>query len=523
MISSYLHNKDKSFKRSEDNVNVREFLVSHLIVAHRNRVFEDYGHLEETLFSSSEKILEKFEMICGRIQETEGNMGPGEMRTITQGFIQLLSSYLIDFSKWKIPDQEKLLRQIKHALVALYQAHNTLPQGNEQDIQGTHTCVNGEIYRLRNKLIEIRGPEYLRQFEESVRNGSVPIPVKENGTTSPTQTCSQTLQDHMTNEQLAHELLLDPTFQLDETGNPGYRYQTLKQIRQCLQKAFWESIKDDLKLSPPDFSKMIRILDEIRGAIHEMAGDLEKHEINMIIDIPYIRDQTRQGLFGWTSLTALVNAVFQVCKKVQAPKRDDQTKSMFLEVQTKMAEASTAMHLQGAALCQALDTMLIVVNFMRIDGANARLRLIAPVVIQHGVEYQQEKFEDKLRSGTLTLQRTEQAIGNAVNTMARYFPQSIDFLKNTSNEQAVKMCYTLFITEIFNGPPIKTDNIPETLIMDVHRLAMYQRKVQYFATIANICARLKHNVGSSLENTVVRLEIQEIHFADNLKIDYAGH
>lgn len=35
------------------------------------------------------------------------------------------------------------------------------------------------------------------------------------------------------------------------------------------------------------------------------------------------------------------------------------------------------------------------------------LRLIAPVIKDHGIEYERNKFQDKLNDGTLTLERTQ--------------------------------------------------------------------------------------------------------------------
>ena len=37
----------------------------------------------------------------------------------------------------------------------------------------------------------------------------------------------------------------------------------------------------------------------------------------------------------------------------------------------------------------------------------SRLRLIAPVIKDHGIDYERGKFQDKLRDGTVTLERTQ--------------------------------------------------------------------------------------------------------------------
>ena len=70
-------------------------------------------------------------------------------------------------------------------------------------------------------------------------------------------------------------------------------------------------------------------------------------------------------------------------------------------------ESATAAEEQPRAFCDALEFLLERVNAIRIDAANARLRLIAPVIENHGLEYERSKFAEKLENGTLTLERTE--------------------------------------------------------------------------------------------------------------------
>jgi len=43
--------------------------------------------------------------------------------------------------------------------------------------------------------------------------------------------------------------------------------------------------------------------------------------------------------------------------------------------------------------CKALEFLLDRVNIMRVDAANARLRLISPVIRDHGVQYERDKFQ----------------------------------------------------------------------------------------------------------------------------------
>ena len=80
-------------------------------------------------------------------------------------------------------------------------------------------------------------------------------------------------------------------------------------------------------------------------------------------------------------------------------------------------------------LCKCLEFLLDRVNVMRIDAANTRLRLIAPVIRDHGVDYERGKFQDKLNDGTLTLQRTTDWIQSSIKNGLQKNIINLDDLK----------------------------------------------------------------------------------------------
>jgi hypothetical protein len=61
----------------------------------------------------------------------------------------------------------------------------------------------------------------------------------------------------------------------------------------------------------------------------------------------------------------------------------------------------------SGAFYKAVAFLLERLNTMRIDAANARLRLIAPVIKDHGIDCERGKFQEKLNDGSLTTERTE--------------------------------------------------------------------------------------------------------------------
>ena len=174
----------------------------------------------------------------------------------------------------------------------------------------------------------------------------------------------------MTNEQLAHELLLDRTFQLDEGGGCSAENPVFQRIRESFHQAFWDSLVDDLKLSTPCFVRVLRVLAEIRDGISDLAGSRETGNISEVVDLDFIKQQAEKGFYDWETSMRLIGSILGVIQQVQAPKRDGETKLQFEQVAKSMKEADTAE--QPRAFCKALEFLLNRVNVMRIDAANAR-------------------------------------------------------------------------------------------------------------------------------------------------------
>jgi hypothetical protein len=151
--------------------------------------------------------------------------------------------------------------------------------------------------------------------------------------------------------------------------------------------------------------RVLRVLAEIRDGIKDLAGSREAGAVDEAVDLDFIKQQAEAGLYDWTSCTKLVSSIVEIIQRIQAPKRDDETKAKWTEVSAAMQAATMEEH--PRAFCKALEFLLDRVNAMRIDAANARLRLIAPVIKDHGVDYERGKFQDKLNDGSLTTERTE--------------------------------------------------------------------------------------------------------------------
>jgi hypothetical protein len=118
----------------------------------------------------------------------------------------------------QVPDEQKLIARIKHALTALYEAETHLPADEPDDSQ-LKTEFRTQIERLRGKLEQIAGAAALEKFDEdrtamALLYGGPPNGGGGNGGGG----AYAALPGRMTNENLAHELMLNPSFQLSDDG-----------------------------------------------------------------------------------------------------------------------------------------------------------------------------------------------------------------------------------------------------------------------------------------------------------------
>ena len=229
LLSTFRHGSP-SKALSPENVNVRVFLAGFMIAYRPTHVFESMGVLEIALLEAATPLIAVFEKIC-RIVHIGGSF-MAVSHELTKDFPTLLFEFLKRFKAWKVPDEAKLTCRIKHALIALYQAQEHLPYDEPEDSK-LKTEFRTQIERLSNKLQQIAGTGELKKFEDDHRKGIIPggKPDKSGGGGA-----YAALPGRMTNEQLAHELLLDPTFQLDESGGCSVENPVFHRIRESFHQ-----------------------------------------------------------------------------------------------------------------------------------------------------------------------------------------------------------------------------------------------------------------------------------------------
>jgi hypothetical protein len=313
----------------------------------------------------------------------------------------------------------------------------------------------------------------------------------------------------VSNEQLAHELLLDPGFQLTDEGecaeNPAAH-----RMRASFHRAFWDSLADDLRLAPPCYVRVLRVLREIRDGVAEVAGGREAARIGEVVDLELIQQQADAGVWTWAGCAGLMGGVVEVVRRVQAPARDAETSAGWAAVQEEMAGLAEAGARGGAeaagagagAVCRGLEFLLGRVSALRIDAANARLRLIAPVIREHGVDYERGKLQAKLDAGALTLDRTRAWLQAALARLAATRPDVLSGV-GAGAGAAFAAAHGSAMVDLVDGTARRAgageaEALAETLAMDGRRLESLGAEFEHVVRAAVVVVSARQSLAAAL-------------------------
>jgi len=416
---------------------------------------------------------------------------------LTKDFSMLLYNFIRSYVAWKATDNKTLSLKLYDAIIAIFNVQLRAVPGKE-DPQ-TMAQLQSQMTRMRANLEQLGGIEEIRKVDKACRRleqefggggGSGDDESDEDDDDDDVRRDSwfNSLCGPMRNERFAHELMYDPAFQLKDDI-----YTIVTDSRK--RDALWESLARDLTQSPPFYPRVISLLKDIRDGISDLTAGTEK---DIIIDVDFIKTRVDQGAFySWSESRNLIYSVTQIIQRVQYPSRDEDTSKLFKEVKAMMESCSSGEPEEySTAFCKGLKFLFDRINIMRVDAANARLRLISPIMRDQGVDYERRKFRDKLNAGAFTLAKTERWIGNSLSRKAFNAPE--DVFVDAMLELVICNCDKHHVDNN-DLPPLKLTmrRAPETLLMDVDRLRDYNEEMVHNVSFISSLVRVKHIIGEA--------------------------
>eukprot|EP00842_Homolaphlyctis_polyrhiza_P000700 jgi/Hompol1/1630/HPOL_005677-RA len=287
------------------------------------------------------------------------------------------------------------------------------------------------------------------------------------------------------NEQLAHELVLDPNFSL----KPAKRTVFEEQVSLIARRAFTDALREEIDARNYTHHVM-GVLRTIKQNLLAMVTPESSvgREINSVFDFDLQLQQMSNGVFDLSQCIQYVGTkMLQLC----APMRDASIRALATETD----------------IATILSRTLEIQEDMKLDLTNYRLQSLKPHLQRHAVSYERDKFSTALRNGQASLARTTEWLTNAVNALssvaAARNPENIDHPELRPKYEDV--FHAALLGTIFASVPVTPVTVPETFVMDAGRLYGFQNEAQAL-TIVSALLMLTKNIVPELRGDLPALK-----------------
>lgn len=184
--------------------------------------------------------------------------------------------------------------------------------------------------------------------------------------------------NNIENMSLVHEIAVNPDFKFEPYEPPENSLE--RRIKEVMHKVFWDILREQLNLNPPNYDHAIQLLADIKECFPQIIPSTNKRaleHINEVLDASVIRQQAEQGVLDFKSYA---NFVITIMAKSCAPARDEQVQ--------KLKEIEDVVD----TFKGILETMTV----MKLDMTNYMLNAARNDILANSVEYEKAKFKEYL-------------------------------------------------------------------------------------------------------------------------------
>lgn len=277
------------------------------------------------------------------------------------------------------------------------------------------------------------------------------------------------------NMALAHEIAVNKDFKIQQTDQND---SLKKKITEVFHKAFFDILHEQLSSNPPGYSQAMVLLKEIKEVLLWLLlphNTRLKNEINDVLDIDLIEQQTRKGTIDVLSYAQfIISTMARIC----APARD-----------AKIQELR-----QLTEIVPLYRGILETLDLMKLDMVNFTISHIRPHIQQHSIEYEKGKFKEILQS----LSDLSPPIDGLKFTRLWLRDIYDDASKESTNEE-ISTAFIMRKAYLKILRWNKAENFPETLHLDHERFITLQDNLTVMVLTASVILVTYSNVGASIQ------------------------
>jgi hypothetical protein len=128
--------------------------------------------------------------------------------------------------------------------------------------------------------------------------------------------------------------------QLQDTENKINDFE--KRVREQMEKAFWDLMREDINKTPPVFDRVIPVLEEIKEILKIIIpkNEVVKAKIDEILDISHIQMMFREGAMSFNAILELTTKIASFLKLICAPAMDNEIDRFISSIGPKFQSCS---------------------------------------------------------------------------------------------------------------------------------------------------------------------------------------
>ncbi len=431
-------------------------------------------------------------------------------------------------------EDKRLYRMIRHSLTGLYDALHAIKEHERSGSLGS--SLQAQIHRLEEKMRWLAGPQEVvshhMRMKQRYPRGSVVTQRRQQEPDSATANGVKEAEK-WTSERIVHEMLLDPGFRpYGRVDDDDVDLQSIRDhgnVQNCVEKAFWASLKEDLEFSkdtpsPYGFIRVFSVLEEAKNSILKLSpSGPEAEAVQGIIDVALIRQRVETNAFSFADCTKLMEGLMGIVEnlhcRMNAPSSVAESKKCFAQAVDGMKEAQQRTWcVQCNALVHALQVTLDRIHVVRKDHANKLFGRLAPSVAHNGISFASMYFDRSLRSGNVdpafpvTVQLFKTSLQGLV-AVTRDSDLSMDKMRGGDAQSFAKFIYSTMATFICTYPLYGDVHIgtPELMRLDEGRFKGLHAKFLVFSMQAVVQVTVIHLLRGRVDSeNVVRVVGEEL-------------
>ncbi|CAH2070833.1 unnamed protein product [Thlaspi arvense] len=398
----------------------RIFLCAYMIKQHPDAIFRGRGEHEIALAESAAYLIREFELLVKIILEgaeftLQDNASllpprPRKFRSQLEAFDKAWCSYLKGFVVWKTNDAKLLENEL---------AETQEPELSEAKHTSSPKVIDGGISQ---KLMKVSSPtiftethgageskasvDSLRPSSSSPGSSNFSPSLKSGGSEviSPPNVAGHSLDTTLAseNEVIVNEIVHDSTSSFADSfdANSGDTHNLQVKVKETMEKAFWDGIMESMKQSQPDFSWVLKLMNEVRDELCEISPKDWRQEIVQTIDTDVLSQLLTSGNVDMAYLGNILEFSLGILLKLSAPANEEEIRSTHHKLMTELGEIVPSEGQSNSSyavlMVKGLRFVLQQIQILKKEISKSRLKLLEPLLKgPAGLEYLKKSFSSR--------------------------------------------------------------------------------------------------------------------------------